>query len=175
MHEEFRAQAARLGALSRDDLRRELAEQAKTLRFAAIDIGATWEIGVLIRTTADYLGLPIAVDVTLGQQTVFHAALPGATAENDAWARRKGAVADRYLDSSLAVGLSYEGGPDGFDARSRLPIEEFAAHGGAFPLLLETGVWVGHVAVSGLPAIDDHALVVCALERVLRSSPVRVA
>ena len=47
--------------------------------------------------------------------------------------------------------------------RFGLTLNEFAAHGGSFPISLAgTGV-IGAVTVSGLPQRDDHQLVVEAL------------
>jgi uncharacterized protein (UPF0303 family) len=44
--------------------------------------------------------------------------------------------------------------------RFGLPLTEFAAHGGAFPLAVSgTGV-IGSIAVSGLPQREDHEFVV---------------
>ena len=44
--------------------------------------------------------------------------------------------------------------------RFGLPLTEFAAHGGAFPLTVsDTGV-IGSIAVSGLPQREDHEFVV---------------
>jgi uncharacterized protein (UPF0303 family) len=164
----YRALAAELEALAAnpEGLLAVLAKQLLTLRFAGIDLETTWRIGSLLRQAGVDAGLPIAIDVAVGLQTAFHAALPGSSADNDAWARRKAAVADRYIDSSLAVGLKFDRDQGGFDAACRLPLGEYAAHGGAFPLLLATGIPVGHVVVSGLPSIHDHALVVTAIEEV---------
>ena len=47
----------------------------------------------------------------------------------------------------------------------------YAAHGGAFPILLRGTGCIGTVAVSGLPQLEDHRLVVEALEAVLASRP----
>jgi uncharacterized protein (UPF0303 family) len=50
-----------------------------------------------------------------------------------------------------------------FEDRYNLPIEDYAAHGGCFPIQVEgTGI-VGAVTVSGLPQREDHNLVVEAL------------
>jgi uncharacterized protein (UPF0303 family) len=44
-----------------------------------------------------------------------------------------------------------------------LPLADFAAHGGSFPLHVEGAGIVGCVTVSGLPQRADHELVVEAL------------
>jgi uncharacterized protein (UPF0303 family) len=39
----------------------------------------------------------------------------------------------------------------------------YAAHGGAFPILIRSVGPVGVVVVSGLPQVEDHRMVVAAL------------
>ncbi len=167
--------AARLDALADDpvELLSVLDADERQLRFAAVDLGLTWRIGSALREVAARLDLPVVVSVLLGAQRAFHAALPGATADNDGWAARKSAVVRRYGRSSLAVGTQFRVAGKSFEADSRLPAADFAAHGGAFPLLVgqvggapATALPVGVVAVSGLPQRHDHALVVAVLAAV---------
>jgi uncharacterized protein (UPF0303 family) len=47
--------------------------------------------------------------------------------------------------------------------RQGLPVADYAADGGSFPLAVEGAGVVGSVTVSGLPQRDDHNLVVEAL------------
>ena len=54
-------------------------------------------------------------------------------------------------------GGDYEAIPT-FDAR------EYAAHGGAFPVVVKGTGQVGTITVSGLPGPEDHALVVGVLK-----------
>jgi len=164
----FRAKAVQLDSLAAKphDLIAQLDADLARLRFATLDHAQAWTIGLLIREVGIAQGLPIAIDLKLGQQTAFHAGLPGASADNDSWAARKQAVAYRYADSSLAVGLKFDQ-QGGFDEIARLPKETYAAHGGAIPLLLESGIPVGVAAVSGLPSIHDHALVTAAIAAAL--------
>ncbi|BDZ47994.1 UPF0303 protein R02983 [Frondihabitans sucicola] len=161
----FRTTEASLGGLLTDPpkLAAELARQHAEVRFASVDFDLAWLIGSGIRAVASEERLPIAINITLGPQQVFHAAVDGATSDNDDWAARKSAVAWRYSKSSFAVGLDFADEPGGFDAASRRPVADFAAHGGAVPILLRSGVAVGVTAVSGLPATSDHALVIAAL------------
>ncbi|GAA4753543.1 hypothetical protein GCM10023350_43520 [Nocardioides endophyticus] len=76
-------------------------------------------------------------------------------------------MVDRYGCSSLRVGEQFRVAGKSFDTDSRLDPGEYAAHGGAFPILLRGTGCIGTVAVSGLPQRDDHRLVVEALEQLL--------
>ena len=109
----------------------------------------------------------MAISVRRNGQRLFHAALPGASADNDGWLARKCAVVDRYGRSSLRVGEQFRVDGGSFDTDSRLDPSAYAAHGGAFPILVRGTGCVGTVAVSGLPELEDHRLVVDALEAFL--------
>jgi uncharacterized protein (UPF0303 family) len=143
----------------------ELAEQEQRLVFDHFDEATAWELGVALREAA--AGLPVAISVRRNGQRLFHTALPGASADNDGWLARKSAVVDRYGKSSLRVGEEFHAAGGSFDTDSRLDPAEFAAHGGAFPVLVRGTGCVGTVAVSGLPQLEDHRLVVETLEAFL--------
>jgi len=107
------------------------------------------------------------ISIRRGGQRLFHAALPGSAADNDAWVERKSAVVDRFGHSSYYIGCKYRAEGKDFDTDSRLDTSRFAAHGGAFPLIIRGTGPVGVIAVSGLPQVEDHQFVVGALERFL--------
>lgn len=120
-----------------------------------------------MRDSARAQGLPVAIDIRRNAQQLFHCALPGASSDNDAWLARKAAVVDRYGHSSYYVGCLFRANGADFDVASRLDVNRFTAHGGAFPLLVKDVGCVGTIAVSGLPQLDDHRFVVAELERFL--------
>jgi uncharacterized protein (UPF0303 family) len=151
-----------MGALT-EQLQQEDAE----LRFADFTLDDAWRLGCRMREVAAAEGLPVAIGIVMGQQRVFHTALPGSSADNDDWLARKTRVALRYGRSSLAVGESFRDGGESFDQDSRLSVAEFAAHGGVVPIRLPGGAVVGAVGVSGLPERDDHAFVVRQLREYL--------
>jgi uncharacterized protein (UPF0303 family) len=140
----------------------QLLEQESTLQFDLFGHDNAWALGTQLRALAVGRSLPVAIVIVLGDQRVFHAGLPGASADNDGWIERKFAVVRRYGHSSLAVGEEFRSHGLDFDLDSRLDPARFAAHGGAFPLRVR-GSLVGIVGVSGLPELDDHDLVVEAL------------
>ena len=145
----------------------ELEEQESRLVFDRFDEQTAWDVGVALRVAGLAAGLPIAISIRRNGQELFHAALPGASADNDGWLARKSAVVDRYGRSSLRVGEEFRVNGGSFDEDSRLDVGLFAAHGGAFPILLRGTGCIGTVAVSGLPQLEDHRLVVETLEAVL--------
>lgn len=143
----------------------ELVAQEARLVLDSFDEADAWALGSALRASASSAGLPVAISVRRNGQRLFHTALPGASADNDAWLERKCAVVDRYGQSSLRVGEQFRVDGKDFDTDSRLDTAEFAAHGGAFPIILRGTGCIGTVAVSGLPQREDHRLVVETLER----------
>lgn len=143
-----------------------LAEEAR-LVFAAFDHTTAWELGSRLRAEALEAHLPIAISIRRNGQCLFHVALPGSSADNDGWLLRKSAVVERYGHSSYFVGCQFRAQGGDFDTDSRLDVAIFAAHGGAFPLILGTSGCIGTVSVSGLPQVEDHRFVVAQLERFL--------
>jgi uncharacterized protein (UPF0303 family) len=107
-------------------------------------------------------GLAVVIDVRRFGQPLFYTALDGTTPDNVEWVRRKGNVVARFHRSSYGVGLHWKLKNDSLEARG-LPINDYASHGGSFPLIVEGAGMVGSVTVSGLPQRADHELVVEAL------------
>ncbi|MGW1024060.1 heme-degrading domain-containing protein [Streptomyces sp. NPDC002577] len=143
----------------------ELEEQERRLVLKQFTYDDAWALGALLVELARSRNAPVAIDIRRGGQQLFHAALPGSTPDNDAWIDRKRRVVERYGCSSYLVGSRFRAKGTTFEAASRLDPDVYAAHGGAFPITVEGAGVIGTVAVSGLPQIEDHALVVEALER----------
>jgi uncharacterized protein (UPF0303 family) len=145
----------------------ELIAQEQRLHFTRFDNDDAWRLGCLLVELARKRGAAVTVDVRRGEQQLFHCALPGTSADNDAWIERKIRVVRRYGSSSYLVGQRFRDEGASFEERSRLDPDRYAAHGGAFPVLVAGVGLVGTVAVSGLPQLEDHLLVVEALEAFL--------
>jgi uncharacterized protein (UPF0303 family) len=146
-----------------DELIASLERQEAELVFRRFDNADAWRLGCLLVELATARTLPVAIDIRRDTQQLFHAALAGSTADNDAWIVRKVRVVQRYGASSLLVGRRLAARGQELDASMGVDPARYAAHGGAFPVrVAQVGV-VGVVTVSGLPQADDHALVVEAL------------
>ena len=107
-------------------------------------------------TAARAAGAPVAVEIARNGHHLFSAALTGATPDNAAWIERKSRVVHRLRHSSLYVRqASIERGTT-FETEFGLDPALYAAHGGAFPLLVPDVGPVGVLAVSGLLQLEDH-------------------
>ncbi len=152
------------GKMNRKQLE-ELLEQERTLVFDRFTDEDAWTLGSWMVEQARARKLPIAIDITRNGHRLFHYAFDSASPDNEHWIAAKAAVVQRIGHSSFYVGGTIESQ----EAARLLPMEKFAAHGGAFPIFIRNVGPVGHVAVSGLPSADDHAFVVESL-RMLKSS-----
>lgn len=141
----------------------ELAAEEDELQFAGFTNDDAWDLGTELVAVARRNGSPVAVDVRRHGHQLFHAALTGTSPDNDSWIRRKARVVHRFGHSSLYVRqASIERGTT-FEAEFGLDPVRYAAHGGAFPVLVRGVGPVGTVVVSGLPQLADHRMVVAAI------------
>ncbi|MGX4692011.1 heme-degrading domain-containing protein [Streptomyces sp. JNUCC 63] len=145
----------------------ELEAQERRLVLPHFTYDDAWALGSLLVNLARERQAPVAIDIHRAGQQLFHAALPGSTPDNDAWIARKRRVVERYGSASYLVGARFRAKGTTFEASSRLDPDVYAAHGGSFPINVEGAGVIGAVTVSGLPQLEDHRLVVEALERFL--------
>ncbi|WP_320203601.1 heme-degrading domain-containing protein [Agrobacterium rosae] len=145
-----------------------LVDEQSALQLEGFDYDFAWELGSLIRSRAQSDALAVAIQVRHGRDVVFATLVGGATIDNFDWTRRKCAVAHRFHRSSLQIRLEAEAGGYDFNARFRLPVEDYVASGGGVPLLLKGGTLIGTVAVSGLPNVEDHNLVTSTLRKMVQ-------
>ena len=152
-----------------------LAREQQELLLERFDYEFAWHLGVLMRERAANASAPVAITVAHGSDVVFSVLMPGATPDNSAWAARKRAVAQRFHRSSLAMRLEAEQGQFDFNRRYILPEFGFVASGGGVPLMLRDGTLIGTAAVSGLPDVEDHRLIVGSLQQMLKGTQAALA
>jgi uncharacterized protein (UPF0303 family) len=141
----------------------ELAAEEEQLQFTGFTNDDAWDLGAALVAAARRDGAPVAVDVSRHGHQLFHASLPGTSPDNDSWIQRKTRVVHRFGHSSLYVRqASVERGTT-FEEEFGLDPALYAAHGGAFPVIVRSVGPVGAVVVSGLPQLEDHRTVVAAL------------
>ena len=149
------------------DLLQELLRQEYELQFREFTNDDALQLGLTLVQRAKAGGQAVTVDIRRNGQQLFHCALEGTSADNDEWILRKTRVVDRYGHSSFYIGTQFRARGTTFEASSRLDPDRYAAHGGAFPIIVRDVGPVGTVTVSGLPQEEDHALVVAVLREFL--------
>ena len=143
----------------------ELLAQEEELQFTSFSNDDAWALGTALVAAAREEGLAVTIAIGRGEQRLFHYALEGTAADNDEWIERKNRVVRRFGHSSFYVGRLLEGTT--IEEKFLLDGTLFAAHGGAFPVIVRDVGMVGTVTVSGLPQAEDHRLVVAVLRAFL--------
>lgn len=147
--------------------RQRVEADERELVFDAFANDDALELGLALVEQARQRQLAIAIDVERSGQRLFHFATAGTTPDNAAWIERKKNLVKRVFKSSYAVGLELAIQGKTLAERMGVSSEEFAAHGGCFPLKVKGVGFVGTVAVSGLPQKEDHDLVVGVLRELV--------
>ena len=145
----------------------ELAAEEQELQLVRFTNEDAWALGTALVARAHAEQLPVAIEVSRHSHQLFHAAMTGATPDNDSWIARKAAVVHRFGHSSLYVGQRSREAGTTFEDEFGLDPQRYAAHGGAFPLLVGQVGPIGVVVVSGLPQVEDHRVVVAALRELV--------
>ncbi len=145
-----------------------LAEQERLLRFAAFDADTAWNIGNLLRASAIQATLGsskgCSMEIEVAGQVLFACTTLNADPTQANWIRRKRNTVHKLQRSSYAVGRALARDNTTLESAHGLAEVDFAAHGGGFPIRLNSSDEVmGSIVFSGLPQRDDHNLVIAAL------------
>ena len=142
-----------------------LAEYAD-LTFPRFAEDEAWALGSALVALASANALPVVIDIRTANRTLFHVAMLGSGPLNDVWARRKSNTALMFQEPSMLVTTRMRNTQD-ILARHGLDETDFAASGGAVPIVVANVGVVAVATVSGLPELMDHQLVVQAIRAVL--------
>lgn len=143
-----------------EELLKNLLEQEQELQFASFNETTAWQIGTQMVEHAMRENLPVTIDITRGQQQLFHYSMPGTAADNDEWVKRKVRLVNRFGHSSFYMGQLLKHKGKTIEQSYLISESEFAAHGGCFPITVKGTGMVGTITVSGLPQEEDHKLVI---------------
>lgn len=155
------------------ELLEQIAQEEQELILPHFDELDAWRLGTILVDRARARTAPVAIDIRRPGQILFHAALPGATADNDEWIRRKSNVVFRFGKASFAVGIGLALAGTNIDQKYFVSPLEYSPHGGAFPIRVRGTGMVACVTVSGLPQEEDHALVVQGLHQFIAELPLK--
>lgn len=143
-----------------EELLKNLLQQEQELQFTRFNETTAWYIGSQMVEHAMRDNLPVTIDITRGQQQLFHYSMPGTAADNDEWVKRKVRLVNRFGHSSFYIGQLLKHKGKTIEQSYLISESEFAAHGGCFPIIVKGTGMVGTITVSGLPQEEDHKLVI---------------
>ena len=136
----------------------QLLQEEKILELPNLSISDYLEIGEIAKSFGTQRGLPIAVEVRIGDWIIYHASLPGSTSENQWWIDRKARVVLLKHHSTLYERVSAQERGVDWHSENNLLDQTHAIHGGGLPLITKSDGFVGVLLVSGLPQVEDHLL-----------------
>ena len=135
-----------------------LLQEELLLTLPALDVADAMEIGEIAKSFGSQRGLPIAVEVRIGDWIIYHASLPGSKSENQWWIDRKARVVLLKHHSTIYERVSAEERGVDWHKENNLLDETHAIHGGGLPLITKNEGFVGVLLISGLPQVEDHLL-----------------
>jgi uncharacterized protein (UPF0303 family) len=153
-----------------DELLQELLRQEEELQFTSFTNETALELGMALLSEARTRSQPVTIDITRHGQQLFHYAMSGTSADNDQWIRRKNNVVARFGHGSYYVGRQLASAGQSMEEKYLLSSQEYAAHGGAFPLIVRGAGVIGAITISGLPQAEDHEVVVTTLRAFLAAT-----
>ncbi|KAL1926430.1 hypothetical protein VTP01DRAFT_5759 [Rhizomucor pusillus] len=145
-----------------------LLEQERTLVFNKFTSEDALELGLLILKKGKEFPRPIVIDIELAGHQLFHYAMQGTGPDNNEWVKRKSKTVMRFRHSSFYMGRYCASQNKTLEEKYLVSENEYAAHGGSFPLIIENVGVVGCITVSGLAQEDDHNLVVNSIKEYLQ-------
>jgi len=145
----------------------EMEREEAELVFPAFNEDTAWEVGTALVAAAREVGAPAAINIRTPDRVLFHAALPGATPDNDHWIRRKSNLTLRRHHASMLIGEQLKAKGRAVSPEFGLDPLDYAAHGGSFPVRVRNVGVVAAITVSGLTSEEDHRLVTGTLRRYL--------
>ena len=135
-----------------------LLTEEQVLILDSLDVKCALEIGEIAKSFGITRDLPIAVEVRLGDWTIYHSSLPGSKPENDWWISRKARVVKLKQHSTMYERVSAEERGVDWHKENNLLDETHAIHGGGLPLITKNEGFAGVLLISGLPQVEDHLL-----------------
>ena len=88
-----------------DEILKQLLLEEAELQFTKFNEDTAWQIGSQLVTHAVAEQLPITIDITRGDQQLFHASRPGTSVDNDEWVKRKVRLVYRFGHNFMWISL----------------------------------------------------------------------
>lgn len=147
----------------KDTLLAQCEREEERLQFTSFSRADALALGLRLVEDAKAFPDPVAVEITVNGLVVFRYFPDGARLDSELWLARKRRSVELMDMSSLHFLTWLEANGETLESR-KLPVDDYAAGGGGFPIRVRGTGMIGSVCVSGLPDHrDDHRLVTGAL------------
>jgi uncharacterized protein (UPF0303 family) len=144
-----------------------MTNQEKALVFPHFNRRDGWDLGHVFAELIAEKNLPAPVCIRLPSGLiVFQWAGEGTNPDNEYWMIRKFRLVRDLEQSTLLSAAWFRKKGETLESRGLDP-RRYAAAGGGFPIRVEGSGLAGVVTVSGLPQLEDHALLVEGIGRYL--------
>lgn len=145
-------------------------KQEETYRFPAFDREDVWELSCdLVESNRDF-PKQVAMEIYIGNTQMFRF-IPGRCgSQQEMWLKKKRSTVLATGKSSVRVAAEMAMKEQSLaDVIPGFPNpDDYVGVGGGFPLKTKDGCLFGTICVSGLPDVQDHALIAGALDRFFR-------
>ncbi len=128
----------------------------QTYQFAHFSHRDAWELGHALVDACEKMGAPLAVEIEVNHVIVFRYFPDGTGAYHEQWLRRKRNLVNLLEKSSQRAYYELEANGEDQERDWRLPLSDYAACSGAFPIRIRGGSMIGVAAISGLPDPGDQ-------------------
>ncbi|BBH23229.1 UPF0303 protein [Paenibacillus baekrokdamisoli] len=145
----------------------QLKREEAILKFDSFTNETALQVGAKLVEVALQQNLPVTIDISRGDLQLFRATLPNSTKDADSWIRRKNRVVNQFSQSSYLIGTRMKLLNMTMQEFALLDPMEYAANGGAFPIVVENAGFIGTITVAGLSQEEDHELVITVLKQFL--------
>jgi uncharacterized protein (UPF0303 family) len=147
-----------------------LLQEEKDLQFTEFTNKTAVLVGSAILKRAMEENKSVVVDIQRNGQLLFHGKLDGTTINNDQWIKRKNNVANHFGHSSYYMHVLLKSKQTTIQEDAYLDPNDYAAEGGAFPIIIKNVGQIGTISVSGLPGEEDHGLIVSVIKDFLNAN-----
>ena len=148
--------------MSDEKLDAVIEEQERVLRFRNADLDIISRVCCRAVERLKSMKAPCYIRAVVNKTVVIAQCLEGASHNNEEWAKRKAALCERYWMSSLHATRNLEKKGQTLEMCG-MNSSEYGLSGGSFPILLESGLCIGSITVSGLKGEEDHQIVASAI------------
>jgi len=142
-------------------------KQEELLAFPHFNRRDVWQLGNMFVEEIEKRKVPVAVSIRAANGFIlFQYAREGTSLNNERWMTRKFNLVQETEQSGLRCCIEIHSKGETLTVQGK-ELTKYIACGGGFPVHVQNSGFAGAVIVSGLPHMEDHALLVSCISHYL--------